>query len=174
MDGIMAEHGGDIAKDAANITQIAKMFSARRLGQQVLQSGSAMTYFGEALIPRPSTLAYLATLNELIDIELEELPIVKRVEFTVPFLRSTTIIGVLLYFGNGTTRDTVSEVLYKKTFHKLHRIMSHDFGGFTEACQGEPAALNASMWSPEYKEFMKNIKMALDPNDILMPSLWRI
>lgn len=173
-DGIVAEHGGGVAKDGANITRIAKMFSARRLGQQVLQSGSAMTYFGEALIPRPSTLAYLATLNKLIDIELEELPIVKRVEFTVPFLRSTTITGVLLYFGNGTTRDTVSEVLYKKTFHQLHRIMSQEFGGFTEACQGEPAALNASMWSPEYREFMKNVKMALDPNDILMPSLWKI
>lgn len=173
-DGVIAEYGGCAANDSANITRIAKMFSARRLGQQVLRNGSAMTYFGEGLIPRSNTLAYLATLNRLIDTELQELHIVKRVEFTVPFLRSTTITGVLLYFGDGTTRDAVSEVLYKKTFHKLHDTLSKEFGGFTEACQGELAALNASMWSPSYKEFMKTIKMALDPNDILMPSLWRI
>ncbi len=174
VDDIIAEHGGCGAADGANITRIAKMFSARRLGQQVLQNGSAMTYFGEGLIPRPRTLEYLAALNRLIDTELRDLHIVKRVEFTVPFLRSTTITGVLLYFGDGTTRDAVSETLYKKTFHKLHEILSGEFGGFTEACQGEPAALNASMWSPEYKQFMRTIKSALDPNDILMPSLWKI
>lgn len=174
LERIVASHGGAPAPESANITRIAKMFSARRLGQQVLRNGSAMTYFGEGLVPRANTLPYLQAVNRLIDAELADLDIVKRVDFTVPFLRATTITGVLLYFGNGTTRDAVSERLYTRTFHVLHETLAREFGGFTEACQGELAALNAQNWSPSYRQFMKTLKAALDPKDILMPNLWKI
>jgi glycolate oxidase len=174
LDGICRSYGGVPATLTDKTMEIASMFSARRLGQQVLRVGSAMTYFGEGLVPRPATLDYLRDLNQLIDRELTDLDIIKHVDFSIPYLRAMTITGVLLYFGKKTTRDEVSERIYRKAFHEFHEILYRKYGGFTESCQGESAALNASAWSPTYKAFMKTLKNTLDPNNILMPDLWRI
>ena len=48
------------------------------------------------------------------------------------------------------------------------------YGGFTELAQGMGSIQAASVWSPSYKAYMQTIKRALDPNNILMPGLWRI
>jgi len=174
LDKICQANGGKQATMTDSTMETAKMFSARRLGQQVLRVGSTMVYFGEGLIPRPRTMEYLEALNKMIDERLGGLDIIKRVDFLVPYLRATTITGVMLYFGKETTRDEVSDRLYNETFHEFHALIAEEFGGFTENCQGECAAHNASAWSPTYKAFMKSLKSTLDPNNILMPGLWKI
>lgn len=174
LNEICRSFGGIPAPLSDKTKEIADMFSARRLGQQVLRVGSAMTYFGEGLVPRPVTLDYLRDLNRLIEREIKDLDIIKHVDFSIPYLRATTITGILLYFGKKTTRDEVSKTIYNKAFHEFHEILSRKYGGFTENCQGESAALSASAWSPAYKTFMVTLKKTLDPNNILMPGLWRI
>ena len=174
LDRICQKHGGKPAHLSDKTMEIATMFSARRLGQQVLRVGSAMTYFGEGLVPRPATLDYLKDLNGLIDRELSDLDIIKRVDFSVPYLRATTITGILLYFGKSTSRDEVSDRIYERAFNQFHELLSKKHGGFTESCQGESAAHSASHWSPTFKAFMQTLKKTLDPNNIMMPGLWRI
>ena len=124
--------------------------------------------------PGPRTLDYIDALNKIIDDKLSKLDIIKRVDFSVPYLRATTITGVMLYFGDKTSRDEVSKTLYEGgAFDEFHKTLAQ-IGGFTESCQGESQAVTASYWSPTYKAFMLNLKKSLDPNNILMPGLWRV
>lgn len=174
LETIIRENGGKPANVGDRIMQIANMFSARRLGQQTLPVGSTMTYFGEALIPRAHSLEYLEDINTLLDETVGDLDIYKRVDFVVPYLRATTVTGVLLYFGKGTTRDEASRRVYETAFHKMEKIFTETYGGWTETCQGESAAHSASAWSPTYKRFMHHLKKSLDPKNIMMPGLWRI
>ena len=52
LDKICQSHGGKPSALSDDTMEIASMFSARRLGQQVLRVGTSMTYFGEGLVPR--------------------------------------------------------------------------------------------------------------------------
>ena len=174
LDKICQSHGGKPAGSGHDGFKIANMFSTHRLGQQVLPTSSAMTFFGEAVVPRPVSLEYVRDLNALIDEKLGDLNFYKRVDFTLPYLRATTISGVLLYFGKEHSREEVSKRVYKDTYEQQHRLMSEKYGGWVETAQGESAALSASAWSPAYKAFMQTLKKTLDPNNILMPGLWRI
>ncbi len=169
-----SKHGGKDAVVGDEIMKIANMFSARRLGQQTLPVGSTMTYFGEALIPRRSSLEYLDDLNKLLDETVSDLDIYKRVDFVVPYLRATTITGILLYFGKGTTRDEASQRLNERCLKGMEELFIEKYGGWTETHQGESYAHTAAAWSPVYRQFMKNLKNSLDPNNIIMPGLWRI
>ena len=168
------ENKGKPATVGDEIMQIAGMFSARRLGQQTLPVGSTMTYFGEALIPRPRSLEYLRDLNALLDETVGDLDIYKRVDFVVPYLRATTITGILLYFGKGTTRDEASQKIFTQAIHRMEELFTVKYGGWTETHQGTSFAHTATAWSPTYKAFILNLKKTLDPNNILMPGLWRI
>jgi FAD/FMN-containing dehydrogenase len=150
--------------------EIASLFSARDFGKVVASKGS-MTYFGEALVPRSSSLEYLNFLNKLIDEELKDLEIVKRVDFIVPYLRTMTITGVLLYFGTRLPPKDVGMRLYKVS-EKFSDFLIRKLGGFLEAHQGDVALKTASAWSPSYLSFMRRLKSAFDPNNILMPNLW--
>jgi glycolate oxidase len=174
LEDIISANGGGPAKVGDEVMQIANMFSARRLGQQTLPIGSTMTYFGEALIPRAHSLEYLKDINALLDETVGDLDIYKRVDFVVPYLRATTVTGVLLYFGKGTTRDEASRRMYEKSLKGMEELFTEKYGGWTETCQGESAAHSASAWSPVTKDFMKHLKKSLDPNNVLMPGLWRI
>lgn len=174
LEKICHKHGGQPATVGREILQIANMFSARRLGQQTLPMGSTMTYFGEALIPMPQSLEYLDDINALLDETVGDLDIYKRIDFVVPYLRATTITGILLYFGKGTTRDEASQRLHEKALGGMERLFTEKYGGWTETHQGTSLAHSASVWAPSYKSFMRTIKKALDPNDIMMPGLWRI
>ena len=136
--------------------------------------GSTMTYFGEALIPMPHSLEYLDDLNALLDATVGDLDIYKRIDFVVPYLRATTITGILLYFGKGTTRDQASQRLHEKALGGMERLFTEKYGGWTETHQGTSLAHSASAWSPSYQNFMRTIKKALDPNNVMMPGLWRI
>ncbi|HNZ31858.1 MAG TPA: FAD-binding oxidoreductase [Smithellaceae bacterium] len=173
LQNICRKNGGKAATVGDQIMQIAGMFSARRLGQQTLPVGSTMTYFGEALVPKPRSLEYLKELNALLDETVGDLDIYKRVDFVVPYLRATTITGILLYFGKGTTRDEASQKMAKTAVKRMEELFTK-YGGWTETHQGTSFAHTASAWSPTYKSFMQAIKKTLDPNDILMPGLWRI
>ncbi|OPL13508.1 MAG: hypothetical protein AVO39_10555 [delta proteobacterium MLS_D] len=174
IDDICSANGGKPAAVGDEIMQIAGMFSARRLGQQALPAGSTMTYFGEALIPRLPSLEYLDDLNALLDETVGDLDIYKRVDFVVPYLRATTITGILLYFGKGTTRDEASGRMFQTALHRMEELYTEKYGGWTETHQGTSMSHSASAWSPAFRSFMRTIKQSLDPNDIMMPGLWRI
>ena len=174
LEKICSAHGGKPAKVGHEIIQMANMFSARRLGQQTLPRGSTMTYFGEALIPMPHSLEYLDDTNALLTESCGDLDIYKRIDFVVPYLRATTITGVLLYFGKGTTRNEASSRIHAKAVKRMEQLYTEKYGGWTETHQGTSLANSASAWSPTYKSFMSTIKKALDPNNIMMPGLWRI
>jgi len=173
-EDIVKANGGGPAEAGYEVAQLAKMFSARRLGQQALPKSSTMTYFGEALVPRPLSMEYLKDLNALLDETVGDLDIYKRVDFITPYLRATTITGILLYFGKGTTRDEASQRLAEKAFERMEDLCSEKYGGWSENCQGKSAAHSASFWAPTHRDFMKQLKKSLDPNDIMMPGLWRI
>ncbi len=174
LEKICSANGGKPATVGKEILRIANMFSARRLGQQALPMGSTMTYFGEALIPMPHSLEYLDDLNALLDETVGDLDIYKRIDFVVPYLRATTVTGILLYFGKGTTRDEASQRLHDKALARMEELFTNKYGGWSETHQGASLAHSASAWSPTYKTFMQTIKKALDPNNIMMPGLWRI
>ena len=171
---ICAAHGGKPAEVGQEILQFANMFSARRLGQQALPMGSTMTYFGEALIPMPHSLEYVDDLNAVLDETVGDLDVYRRVDFVVPYLRATSISGILLYFGKGTTRDEASSRLSEKAQPIMEKLFTKKYGGWTETQQGTSMIHSATYWSPAYRNFMRTIKNALDPNNIMMPGLWRI
>ncbi len=150
--------------------ELASLFSVRDFGEDVVSKGS-MIYFGENLVPRNRTLDYLDRIHSILDEELQDLEIIEKTGFIVPYLRATTITGILVYFEEKMSElgDRIEEINRERIDPLLR-----EFGGFTEANQGRGAVLSASLWSPTYRKFAKSIKETLDPNNILMPNLWRL
>lgn len=152
--------------------EIANMFSTRQLGKAVLPKASMMTYFGEALVPRARAREWLDYVNDYLDKNLKDIKVIERVDFVVPYLRAMAISGILTYFGKETPSEQVSKLIHDFSINEMHKTLSQKFGGFTEVAQGVGQVASASCWSPAYKLYMKNLKKALDPNNILMPNLW--
>lgn len=154
--------------------EIGNLFSARQLGKEVLPRANIMTYFGESLIPRSLVPQWLKYLNKVLDEKFNDLDIVVRCDFALPYLRALSVCGILVYFGKKTPSEVVTERMRDYIENEWHQIMFEEYGGFNELAQGMSFVQSASVWSPNYKSFMQTIKRALDPNNILMPGLWRL
>ena len=152
--------------------KLGNLFSARQLGKAVLPRASMMSYFGEALVPRGRTREWLDFLNDQADKLLGDFETTERVDFVIPYLRATCITGILMYFGKEVPAEQVSKIIYDFSVGEMDKVLSQRFGGFTELAQGFGQVQSAAGWSPAYKSYMKSLKKALDPNNILMPNLW--
>jgi len=152
--------------------KLGSMFSARQLGKAVLPRASMMSYFGEALLPRARVREWLDYLNDYVDRNFKGIKITERVDFAIPYLRAMAVTGILMYFGKETPGEQVKKVVSDFMLNEMHKTLFQKFGGFTELAQGIGQVESASCWSPAYKSYMKSLKKALDPNNILMPNLW--
>jgi glycolate oxidase len=152
--------------------KLGSMFSARQLGKAVLPRASMMSYFGEALLPRARVREWLDYLNDYVDRNFKGIKITERVDFAIPYLRAMAVTGILMYFGKETPGEQVKKVVSDFMLNEMHKTLFQKFGGFTELAQGIGQVESASCWSPAYKSYMKSMKRALDPNNILMPNLW--
>jgi len=173
LDDVFRSYGGKTGGSEFDIAaRLGTMFSARQLGKAVLPRHSMMTYFGEALVPRTRSREWLDYLNAYVDKHFKEVQVTERVDFMLPYLRAMTVTGILMYFSKDSPSDQVTKLIRDFTMHEMHETLFKKFGGFTELAQGIGQVQSASNWSPQYKMYMKSIKKALDPNNILMPNLW--
>ena len=154
--------------------EMGTLFSARQLGKAVLPIANTMTYFGESLIPRLLVPKWLEYLNKALDKRFSDLDMAVRCDFALPYLRQLSICGIMTYFGRKVPAEEITKRMKDYTDNEWHNELFSKYGGFTELAQGMGSMQAASVWSPSYKAYMQTIKHALDPNNILMPGLWRI
>jgi hypothetical protein len=173
LEDVLASFGGKPGGYGAAM-EVGVLFSARQLGKTVLPRASNMTYFGESLVPRDLVPKWLEYVNKAFDERFNDLEIVIRSDFALPYLRNLSITGILVYFGKSVPLDVITDRVRDYTENEWHNVLFEKFGGFTELAQGMGSYEAASVWSPAYKAYMKSLKQALDPNNILMPGLWRI
>ena len=172
LEEILSSFGGK-AGGFGTAMEMGTLFSARQLGK-VLPIANTMSYFGESLIPRLLVPKWLEYLNKVLDERFNDLDIVRRCDFALPYLRQMSVCGIMAYFGKKVPVEESTRRLKDYTDNEWHKVLFSQYGGFTELAQGMGSIEAASVWSPTYKTYMKTIKRALDPNDILMPGLWRI
>jgi len=109
--------------------------------------------------------------SEFLNGKLNE-KVIDWVEFMAPKLRTSVILGFLVFFDNDKlNEDDIDKLI---DIQEKYSDLRFKLGGFIEMHHGFEAFHAASVWSKEYKEFISLLKRALDPNNILNPGLWGI
>ncbi len=96
--------------------------------------------------------------------------VIDWIEFIAPKLRTSAILGFLVFFNNNSLTENDIEALVK--ISEKYSEYRFKLGGFIEMHHGFEALNAASVWSVNYKGFILTLKRALDPNNILNPGLW--
>jgi FAD/FMN-containing dehydrogenase len=95
---------------------------------------------------------------------------VKVSEIIVPIGANRGIMSLAIYYREA------DPVLHKKVVdlscHYFEYMARH--GWLADANNRITGQITAKYWSPEFKEFMVNLKRTLDPNNIMNPGIWNL
>ena len=82
----------------------------------------------------------------------------------------STIIGEMDVFFEETHEPGLQA--YARDLMRDFQEYAHRLGSIDVYNQGFMAALNATCWSPGFRDLFQTVKTSLDPNNILNPGLW--
>ena len=153
---------------------IADRFGNREIGRSYGSRG--MYLYFESVFKRSDTPSYMKKLKNFMEEEFIKAGIRDKVEdwveYVVPKLRTTVILGAVVFFDkNKLSKNDIDKII---AIQDKYSIFVFKNGGFTEANQGLESINAAGVWTKKYYEMLKKIKRALDPNDIINPGLWRL
>jgi glycolate oxidase len=170
---VCEEGGGEEISDKL-AKEIIMTFSGRQLGKHYASRGKNKYY--EHIVRKSDAPEFRRRQERFIKERLAAAGVdgyVKdSVQYVIPKERHAVIVGRLDFMDefkmNETQREEFIRIGYDEVGHTL------EFGGFTEYCQGDLTRRSAGAWESGYHNFMKTLKKALDPNNILNPGLWRL
>lgn len=170
IDDVCKKHGGvDGGPDAAMFAKVGmtgKAIGVRRT------SGSSYPFLSwESLYQRSGAKDMMFQLYDLTQQNPEKNKEYKThiVFYTIP-IDNFVLLGVTLHWD--TTIEEAGE--YMINMWKQGAQLLNSKGSSTTYTQGINSKVISEKWSPNYFNFMKNMKKMLDPNNILCPGLWNI
>lgn len=158
--------------DEKEAYSMALIYGTRDIGRTFAPRG--MYIYFEAVFPTELIPKAMELTREFVRESLKANSLLAKVtdwvEFIAPKLRNTAILGLLLFFKKESMSSRDAENLIKVWIDYVRNSMK--WGGFTEAVQGMGTFEAAAVWSENYKQLVRKIKQALDPNNIMNPGLW--
>lgn len=149
-------------------------FSGRQLGKYYASRGKFK--YWEHILRKTDAPDFLRKQEKLIAEKvggagLEQF-VTDSVKYVVPKERHTVVIGHLTFMDEAQMNERQKEAFTQIGYDDVDHLL--EYGGFIEGAQGNLTQKSAGVWEPTYHNFMKTIKNALDPNNILNPGLWRL
>ena len=170
----ICEDGGAVPAPADIALETLMRFSGRQLGKWYASRGRFL-YF-EYVFGRSEGKDYLKNQGESVREQFSKLGlldcITDQITYLIPKERHSFILGQVYFLNENmlTAKDMVN--VRNLTDSEAKNVLRQ--GGFMEGNQGSLAMISGEAWSEPYREFMKTIKTALDPNNIMNPGLWRL
>lgn len=170
----VCEDGGGVEISNRLARDIILTFSGRQLGKYYATRGK-FKYF-EHILRKSDAPDFLRKQEKFItdkisEAELDEF-VTDSLKYIVPKERHSVVMGHLYFLDeakmNRKQKEEFTRIGYEEVDHLL------EYGGFVEGAQGNLTQKSAGVWQPAYYNFIKSIKKALDPNNILNPGLWRL
>jgi glycolate oxidase len=166
---ICARYGGDLADPA--VLAVAQNFTTFTRGMSMLATMGQMPLF-ELILPRRDMLQSYKWTSEYLSKALEERGIDRS---RLPIIAGLSSSGT----GSGITSvvpltdqsdEELCRAIYEIQVEYLEQAIR--LGYVTDATQGYQAKLRARQWTPEFYDFVLNLKKTLDPNNIVNPGVY--
>jgi glycolate oxidase len=126
----------------------------------------------DALYPRKNSLQFHQGLLATVDAHKEEMAELgcKRMHLVMP-RHANTIYGGIGISWDDTVPGATEKVreIWQEGADYLMKAGTAGWG-----CQGWGSIVWSSIWSPPFHNFIRTLKRALDPNNILCPGLWNL
>ncbi|MBW2058658.1 MAG: FAD-binding oxidoreductase [Deltaproteobacteria bacterium] len=173
LETLCREGGGEeISNTLAR--DIIMTFSGRQLGKYYASRGK-FKYF-EHILRKSDAPDFLRKQEGFIKEKMSaaglDIYVTDSVKYIVPKERHSVVMGHLYFMDEGKMNEKEKEAFEQIGYEEVDHLL--EYGGFVEGAQGNLTRKSASVWQPEYHRFVKAIKSALDPNNILNPGLWRL
>lgn len=171
--GICEADGGFKTTDNEAMETIMR-FSGRQLGKWFASRGKFL-YF-EYIFSKSEGPGYLDRQRSQVTEKFEAhglMPLVTdRVSYIVPKERHSMVMGHVYFFDENRLSPEQYGAIIQISDEESENVLKN--GGFMESNHGYMTHISASAWSEPYRAYMKTLKRALDPNNILNPGLWRL
>ena len=173
LDEVCREGGGEEASEELS-AKILKVWGSRRMGKDYASRGKFL--FFEYAARKTDYPDFIKRQREFLTNRLEEAGVAdlvtERLEYLCGVQRDTILVGTVMFLDEAKVsaeqREKVLQLILDEEDHMLKG------GYFPSGNQGFSTIHVSSVWSPTYHAFMKTLKKALDPNNIINPGLWRL
>jgi glycolate oxidase len=168
----ICKEGGGVEISNTLARDIIMTFSGRQLGKYYASRGK-FRYF-EHILRKSDAPDFLSKQTKLLtekikDAGLEQF-VTDSLKYIVPKERHSVVMGHLYFMDEAKMSEEQKEAFIQICHEETDHLLK--YGGFIEGAQGDLTRKSAGVWQPTYHNFMKSIKRALDPNNILNPGLW--
>lgn len=170
----VCEEGGGVEISDKLTKEIIMTFSGRQLGKYYASRGKNKYY--EHIVRKSDAPGFCKKQEQFVTKRLAaaglEGYVKDSVRYVIPKERHSVIAGRLDFMDEFKMSDKQREEFIQIGYDEVEHTL--EFGGFIESAQGDLTRKSAGAWEPAYHNFMKTLKKALDPNNILNPGLWRL
>ena len=191
--GVLGYSEGEVGLKLETLEKICRKFGGRDLpeGYQAIladldqidpkshremgkRSSMGMWAFMEEFASKEGFLEYYRKTREYTDgvfkkERLDELGC-KRFDCIIPFGHNSVYLGNNIFYDQSSPESRAKLLKIVKE----HTEFVTRLGASMDVHQGFAAEVMASCWSPTFYNFMRVIKRAIDPNNILCPGLWKL
>ena len=128
--------------------------------------------FVSPIVPKDQIRSFyekLQLFDQKIKSEVEKHCMIRETHL-LPLLHHACLVGNDMYYDASSSKTV--EMAAKIAQDQWRFAI--DNGAFIDAQQGNLTGFIASNWSPEFRQFMLNLKRTIDPNNIMNPGLWNL
>lgn len=156
-----------------SLDHLAAQSGTGEMVREMGKLGSIGTWmFLETDVPKEDLPRLFKKYSTLMDKEVADHKLEEdrgfRLDVLLPVQRNCCYISTNIYWENNTPES-------RKKVTEIAQVFNEGIikdGLFPTTAQRRPADVLYQHWSPAYLEFMRSIKLAMDPNNIINPGHW--